>query len=403
LFKLAKLAGVHEIDFVPLFETIEDLENSARILGELWSDAEYRRHLKHRGQIQEVMVGYSDSNKDGGYLAANWFLYRAQKEMSRVADECGVKLRFFHGKGGTIDRGGGASYRSLRAQPHAAHGGRLRITEQGEVISLKYSNPIIAQRNLEQLTSAVIAVQCLPETEAQDLAKWEEAAAQLAQFSFEHYQQLVYRTPEFAEYFWQATPIDLIEHLRLGSRPSRRAATADIRQLRAIPWVFSWTQSRHLISAWYGVGHALKQFADREPDGLEQMRKMYRRWPFFRMLLDNAELSLAKADLGIARQYAALVESADVRKKIFGLIESEHARSIAMVLAVNERKNLLANQPTLAQSIRLRNPYIDPLNHLQIRFLSVWRKADETQRTEHLRRLLALTVKGVASGMKSTG
>ena len=403
LFKLAKLAGVHEMDFVPLFETIEDLEKSARILGELWSDAEYRRHLKHRGQIQEVMVGYSDSNKDGGYLAANWFLYRAQKEMSQVADECGVKLRFFHGKGGTIDRGGGASYRSLRAQPHAAHGGRLRITEQGEVISLKYSNPIIAQRNLEQLTSAVIAVQCLPETEAHDLAQWEAVAAQLAKSAFEHYQQLVYRTPEFAEYFWQATPIDLIEHLRLGSRPSRRAQTSDIRQLRAIPWVFSWTQSRHLISAWYGVGHALEQFADANPDGLDQLRKMYRRWPFFRMLLDNAELSLAKADLGIARQYAALVESADVRKKIFGLIEAEHARAITMVLAVNERKHLLANQPTLAQSIRLRNPYIDPLNYLQIRFLSIWRKADESQRSEHLRRLLALTVKGVASGMKSTG
>jgi len=403
LVRLARLAGVCEMDFVPLFETIEDLENSARILGELWSDAEYRRHLKQRGQVQEVMVGYSDSNKDGGYLAANWFLYRAQKEMTRVADECGVKLRFFHGKGGTIDRGGGASYRSLRAQPHAAHGGRLRITEQGEVISLKYSNPLIAQRNLEQLTSAVIAVQCLPQTEAHDLAQWEAAAAQLATFAFEHYQQLVYRTPEFAEYFWQATPIDLIEHLRLGSRPSRRAQTSDIRQLRAIPWVFSWTQSRHLLSAWYGVGQALAQFADAAPGGLDQLRKMYRRWPFFRMLLDNAEVSLAKVDLGIARQYAALVESADVRKKIFGLIEAEHARAIAMVLAVNERKHLLENQPTLAQSIRLRNPYIDPLNYLQIRFLSIWRQADESQRSEHLRRLLALTVKGIASGMKSTG
>ncbi len=403
VFKIAGLAGVQEIDFVPLFETIQDLENSARILADLWSNSDYRGHLKQRGQIQEVMVGYSDSNKDGGYLAANWFLYRAQKEMSRVADECGVKLRFFHGKGGTIDRGGGASYRSLRAQPHAAHGGRLRITEQGEVISLKYSNPIIAQRNLEQLTSAVIAAQCLPPIEAQEVAKWEANAAELAKFSFEHYQQLVYRTPQFAEYFWQATPIDLIEHLRLASRPSRRAQTSDIRHLRAIPWVFSWTQSRHLISAWYGVGHALKKFAKAEPDGLGQLRKMYRHWPFFRMLLDNAEVSLAKADLGIARQYAALVESAEVRKRIFRLIETEHARSVAMVLAVNERKQLLENQPTLAQSIRLRNPFVDPLNYLQIRFLSIWRRGDETQRTEHLRRLLALTVKGIASGMKSTG
>ena len=403
LFKLSKLAGVYEIDLVPLFETIEDLENSSRILGDLWSDVEYRRHLKGRGRVQEVMVGYSDSNKDGGYLAANWFLYRAQKEMSRVADEVGVKLRFFHGKGGTIDRGGGSSYRSLRAQPHAAHGGRIRITEQGEVVSLKYSNPVIAQRNLEQLTSAVIAVQCLPETGMPELPAWEAHAGRLARTSLAHYQKLVYGTPEFAEYFWQATPIDLIEHLRLGSRPSRRVATADIRQLRAIPWVFSWTQSRHLISAWYGVGSALQDFVQSTPEGLGQLRKMYRHWPFFRTLLDNAEVSLAKTDLGIARQYAALVESAEVRHKIFGLIEEEHTRSVEMILAINARGELLENQPTLAQSIRLRNPYVDPLNYLQIRFLSVWRQAKESQRTEQLRRLLALTVKGVAAGMKSTG
>jgi phosphoenolpyruvate carboxylase len=256
---------------------------------------------------------------------------------------------------------------------------------------------------LEQLTSAVIAVQCLPETETAELPAWEAHAGRLGKISSAHYQKLVYETPEFAEYFWQATPIDLIEHLRLGSRPSRRAATADLRQLRAIPWVFSWTQSRHLISAWYGVGSALSEFAAQTPEGLDQLRKMYRRWPFFRTLLDNAEVSLAKTDLGIARQYAALVESAEVRDKIFGLIEEEYTRSVAMVLAVTERKELLENQPVLAQSIRLRNPYIDPLNYLQIRFLSVWRNANEAQRTEQLRRLLALTVKGIASGMKSTG
>ncbi len=403
LFKLSRLAAAYEIDFIPLFETIQDLENSAQILGDLWSNFEYRRHLKHRDGIQEVMVGYSDSNKDGGYLAANWFLYRAQKEMSRVADECGVKLRFFHGKGGTIDRGGGSSYRSLRAQPHAAHGGRIRITEQGEVISLKYSNPVIAQRNLEQLTSAVIAVQCLPPSEASELPRWEGWMGELAQTSFQHYQGLVYETPEFAEYFWQATPIDLVEHLRLGSRPSRRAQTLDIRQLRAIPWVFSWTQSRHLISAWFGVGCALETFVEKDPTGLEKLRKMYRRWPFFRSVLDNAEVSLAKTDLAIARQYAALVKSDAVRNKIFGLIETEYERSVRLVLAITERKKLLENQPVLAHSIKLRNPYVDPLSYLQIRFLAQWRNAKESDRTELLRRLLALTVKGVAAGMKSTG
>lgn len=403
LFQLARQAGVLDLDLVPLFETIEDLENSAKILTDLWADADYRQHLQRRGMVQEVMVGYSDSNKDGGYLAANWFLYSAQKEMARVADAAGIKLRFFHGKGGTIDRGGGASYRSLRAQPHAAHGGRLRITEQGEVISLKYSNPIIAQRNLEQLTSAVISVQCLPPSEAADLPGWEANADRLAKWSFTHYQQLVYKTPEFAEYFWQATPIDLVEHLRLGSRPSRRAVTADIRQLRAIPWVFSWTQSRHLVSAWYGVGHALEQFTQAETGGLEKLRAMYKRWPFFKALMDNAELSLAKTDLGIARQYAALVQSDAVRNKVFGLIQQEYQLSVAMVLAVTGRKMLLEKQPVLAQSIRMRNPFIDPLNYLQIRYLAIWRQADAEGRTEHLRRLLALTVKGVASGMKSTG
>ncbi len=404
LHELSCRAGVYDIDLVPLFETIQDLENAPRTLAELWGNANYRAHLRRRGTVQEVMVGYSDSNKDGGYLAANWFLYRAQKDMSRLADECGVKLRFFHGKGGTIDRGGGASHRSLRAQPHAADGGRIRITEQGEVVSLKYANPVVAQRNLEQLTSAVIAAQCLPsDTPKQQLAAWEACMDKLARASFDFYQQLVYHTPEFAEYFIQATPIDLIEHLRLGSRPARRAANADIRQLRAIPWVFAWTQSRHLVSAWYGLGHALEHIAGAEPDGLARLREMYRQWPFFKQLLKNAEVSLAKTELGIAREYAELVRSVSVRKKIFGLIEAEFERSVRMVLAVTQRKALLENQPVLAESIRRRNPYVDPLNFLQIRFLARWRKASEKQRTETLRRLLALTVNGIAFGMKSTG
>jgi len=402
--QLARLAGVDEIDIVPLFETIQDLENAPQILSELWSNAKYRTHLKRRGSVQEVMVGYSDSNKDGGYLAANWFLYRAQKVMSRIADECGVKLRFFHGKGGTIDRGGGASHRSLRAQPDAAHGGRIRITEQGEVISLKYSSPAVAQRNLEQLTSAVIASQCLKsKTPESKLHAWEVHMAGLAKSSFEFYQQLVYETPEFTEYFWQATPIDLIEHLRLGSRPSRRQSSQDVRQLRAIPWVFAWTQSRHLVSAWYGVGHALTEFAETHEGGLEQLQEMYARWPFFKQLLDNAELSLAKTELGIAAEYAALVESTAVREKIYGMIKAEYDRSVQIVLAIAGRRTLLENQPVLAQSIRLRNPYIDPLNYLQIRFLKRWRSGNEKQRTETLRKLLALTVNGIAFGMKSTG
>lgn len=405
LRELTERAGLREVDLVPLFETIHDLEQAAGILTELCAHPSYRAHLGRRGRVQEIMVGYSDSNKDGGYLAANWFLYRAQKDMARVAKERGIKLRLFHGKGGTIDRGGGASYRSLRAQPHAAPDGRIRITEQGEVISLKYSNPAIAQRNLEQLTSAVLAVRCLPPAEplAAQLSRWEGQLERLARLSFDYYQQLVYHTPEFVEYFWQATPIDLIEHLRLGSRPTRRQATTDLRQLRAIPWVFAWTQSRHLLSAWYGVGHALETFARQEPDGLATLREWYEHWPFFGTLLDNAEVSLAKTDLRIAAAYAAQVQSPAVRDRVFGLIEQEYHRSVKAVLAVTQRTGLLANQPVLARSIQRRNPSVDPLNYLQIRFLARWRQAHESERNETLRRLLALTVNGIAFGMKSTG
>jgi phosphoenolpyruvate carboxylase len=225
----------------------------------------------------------------------------------------------------------------------------------------------------------------------------------LARLSLEAYQGLIYRTPGFADYFWQATPIDLIEHLRLGSRPARRQQTRDLRELRAIPWVFAWTQSRHLLPAWYGVGHALRAFAETEPRGLARLRDLYRHWPFFKTLLDNAEVSLAKTDLGIAVEYAGLVRARAVRERMFGLIRDEYRRSVEMVLEVNQRRRLLESQTVLEQSIHRRNPYVDPLNYLQIRFLDRWRRAGEKQRTETLRRLLALTVNGIAFGMKSTG
>lgn len=405
LLELAHLAGVTEVDLVPLFETIHDLEGAPATLRTLWSDPGYQEHLRGRGNTQEVMVGYSDSNKDGGYLAANWFLYRAQKEIAKLAASHGIQLRFFHGKGGTIDRGGGASHRSVRAQPDSAPGGRIRITEQGEVVSLKYANATIAQRNLEQLTSAVIGVQCLPTSKplAAQLHEWESEFDELARLSFDFYQELVYRTPEFTEYFWQATPIDLIEHLRLGSRPTRRRQTTDIRQLRAIPWVFSWTQSRHLLSAWYGVGFALERFVNDHPRGLAMLRDMYAHWPFCQSVFDNAEVSVAKTDLAIAWEYAALVESPTVRDRVFGLIETEYDRTRRMLLRVKKRRQLLADQPVLANSIRLRNPHVDPLNYLQIRFLDRWRHGKEKDRTETMRRLLALTVNGISFGMKSTG
>lgn len=391
-------------DVIPLFETFDDLEACADILMQLFEDPVYRRLLRSRQDFQEVMLGYSDSVKDSGYLAANWALFSAQKRLAQVAERHRVRLGLFHGKGGTIDRGGGQSHRSIQAQPHAAPGGRLRITEQGEVISLKYANPAIAERNLEQLVTAVLDAHLLHARSLSPalLAEWEMYAEELATASRNFYRQLVYETPEFPQYFRQATPIDLIEQLRLGSRPSRRFRTDDLRDLRAIPWVFAWTQSRHFLPSWYGLGFALEKFVtDHSPHGLGLLHRMYEGWPFFAVLIDNAEVSLAKTDLYIARRYAGLVQPRHLRETIFGRIEEEYQRSARGVLEVCGCTHLLARQPVLAESIRLRNPYVDPLNFLQLRFLELWRRVRRPQ--PELLHLLQITVGGIAFGMKSTG
>jgi phosphoenolpyruvate carboxylase len=391
-------------DVVPLFETLDDLEACPDVLEQLFSDPLYRRLLHSRQDFQEVMLGYSDTVKDGGYLAANWALFRAQKRLSAVAERHGVRLGLFHGKGGTIDRGGGQSHRSVQAQPHAAPGGRLRITEQGEVIALKYADPDIAERNIVQLVTSVLDAHLLHfrRVEAAQIPEWEACAEELAASSRAYYRQLVYETPEFLQYFWQATPIDLIEQLRLGSRPARRFSSSDLRDLRAIPWVFAWTQSRHFLPSWYGLGYALQKFAtDHAPDGLRLLREMYQGWPFFTLLLDNAEMSLAKTDLYIARQYATLAEPASLREVVFRRIEEEYHRTVRSVLVVCGCAHLLMRQPVLAESIHLRNPYVDPLNFLQIRFLRSWRRRRRDQHA--LLHLLQITVGGIAFGMKSTG
>jgi len=392
------------LDVIPLFETLDDLEAGPGIMEELFSDSQYRRLLRSRGNLQEVMLGYSDSVKDGGYLAANWALFRAQKRLGEVAKRHGVRLRLFHGKGGTIDRGGGQSHRSIQAQPHAAPGGRLRITEQGEVISLKYANIDIAERNIEQLVTAVLDGHLLHSRRLRGYpeAEWEQYLAEMAASSAAFYRQLVYETPDFLPYFWQATPIDLIEQLRLGSRPSRRFSSDDLRDLRAIPWVFAWTQSRHFLPSWYGLGHALEKFVkNRAPDGQSLLRRMHETWPFFRIIIDNAEMSLAKTDLFIARRYAQLVRPESLREKVFSRIEEEYRRTVRGVLDVRGGAHLLDRQPVLAESIRLRNPYVDPLNFLQIRFLAEWRSKSRV--SGRLLHLLQLTVGGIAFGMKSTG
>jgi phosphoenolpyruvate carboxylase len=396
------------LDVIPLFETLGDLEAGSGVMEELFSDPLYRRILRARKDFQEVMLGYSDSVKDGGYLAANWALFHAQKRLARVAEEYRIRLSLFHGKGGTIDRGGGQSHRSIQAQPFAAPGGRLRITEQGEVVSLKYSNPAIAERNLEQLVSSVLEAHLLHfrRVEASQVPEWERYATELAASSRDFYRQLVYETPEFVEYFRQATPIDLIEHIRLGSRPSRRLGGHDLRGLRAIPWVFAWTQSRHLLPAWFGLGHALEKFQlDQAPHGLHLLRRMYQGWPFFSNLITNAAVSLAKTDLYIAGLYAALVRPRQLGQMIFRRIEEEYQRSVRRVLEISGSAALLEGQPVLAESIRLRNPYVDPLNFLQTRFLERWRRshAQPRSRKAALFHLLQITVGGIAFGMKSTG
>ena len=392
-------------DVIPLFETFDDLQAGPDILDQLLSDPLYRRLLRSRGNFQEVLLGYSDSVKDSGYLAANWALVRAQKQLGQVAKRHGVRLGLFHGKGGTIDRGGSLSYRSVQAQPHAAPGGHLRITEQGEVISLKYSHAAIAQRNLEQLVTSVLDAHLLPSERSLTparLAEWESYAEELAISSRDFYRQLVYETPDFPRYFYQATPIDLIEQLRLGSRPSRRFRSDDLRSLRAIPWVFAWTQSRHFLPAWYGLGHALEDFVSaHKPHGLRRLREMYQGWPFFGVLIENAEVSLAKTDLYIAARYAAKVRPHQLRQAVFHRLEEEYQRSRRWVLEIRQVKELLERQPALAESIRLRNPYVDPLNFLQIRFLESWRRARRP--SPELLHLLQITVGGTAFGMKSTG
>lgn len=402
-------------DVIPLFETFTDLEACPGMLASLLCDPLYRQLLCSRDNFQEVMLGYSDSVKDSGYVAANFALFRSRKELGKVAARFGVRLSLFHGKGGTIDRGGGQTYRSIGAQPLAAPGGRLRVTEQGEVVSLKYSNPDIALRNIEQLVTSVLDSHLLQQRQAHpaQLSDWEHYAEELAKTSREFYRNLVYETPEFLRYFRQATPIDLIERIRLGSRPSRRSRKQDLAELRAIPWVFAWTQSRHFLPAWYGLGYSIERFiADHEPDGLEQLKQMYRGWPFFALLIDNAEVSLAKTDLYIASRYASLVEPATVRDAIFRRIEEEYDRSRKGVLKISGQSELLAHQPVLAESIRLRNPYVDPLNYLQIRFLEEWRlnshrpasrSAPQQSETDLLLEVLQTTVGGIAFGMKSTG
>lgn len=405
--KRVKLAN---IGLTPLFETIQALQASPAIMDKLFSIPIYRSYLKARGDVQEIMLGYSDSSKDGGYLAANWCLYQAQQDLHKVAEKHHVKIKFFHGKGGTIDRGGGESHRAILGQPYAATGGRIKLTEQGEVISQKYANPVVAKRNLEQLISAVVWTNLVTNKQVRKnpkLAQWEELMEVLSQDSFTTYRQFVYETPGFLDFYHEATPINVLKITKIGSRPAMRSEKRDFTELRAIPWVFSWVQSRYIISAWFGVGTAFKNYLDTHGDrGLEYLRVMYKQWPFFTSIIHNLQASLAKTDLYIAELYASNVQDEQLRTRIHEQVVNEHQLAVDAVLQISEQKALLDYHKILKDSIKLRNPYVDPLNYIQVRFMHeknmLSDSASETRRTK-IDEVLLLTVNGIASGMKSTG
>ncbi|MBI4353037.1 MAG: phosphoenolpyruvate carboxylase [Candidatus Omnitrophica bacterium] len=421
LFYLAEETGLIEIrkgrvvrgdiGIVPLFETIGALERAHEIMESLFLAPVYRSYLKARSHKQEVMLGYSDSNKDGGYLCANWKLYQAQKRLARAAERHGIELQLFHGKGGTIDRGGGESHRAILAQPYAAFGGRIKVTEQGEVVAQKYANRVIAERNLEQLITAVVWTNLAGKAEIESGKKallWESRMEILSDLSYRFYRDLIFETPGFLDFYEEATPIGVLKMTRIGSRPAARSAKRSFEELRAIPWVFSWIQCRYVLSAWYGIGHALEAYIkERGPEGLKELQEMAAEWPFFRSLIHNAEVSLAKADLYIAEQYASLVRDGGLRGRIHGRIALEYRRAVSNVLRISGRKELLDFNPVLRDSIRLRNPYVDPLNYLQLRFLDELRREDfrpaGDSKRQKIEEILLLTVNGIAFGMKSTG
>lgn len=392
------------IDVVPLFETIEDLASAPDIMQTLFANPLFRRHLEVRGGRQEIMLGYSDSNKDGGYLTANWSLYLAQRELLAIASDHGVKLKFFHGRGGALGRGGGPLEQSILAQPTEALYGQVKITEQGEVISQRYSHPGIAERSLETAAAAVLlgATRAMVTGQENDVpAAWKRLLDEASTRSFQAYRALVFGDVQFLEYFRQATPIDEVGKLNIGSRPSKRGQSMAIEDLRAIPWVFSWTQSRHLLPAWYGFGEAMEAVLGMDAENLVAFQTMYQTWPFFQTLIDNLQMALAKADMLVAREYAAL--AGPVGDRLFATIEREYERSRKMVLAITEFEDLLDNRAVIQASIQLRNPYVDPLSFLQVRLLRQLRESDDDAVREDLLRDTLLTINGIAAGLRNTG
>ncbi|SDY02046.1 phosphoenolpyruvate carboxylase [Halobellus clavatus] len=398
---LADQAGVVSLpdhcglDIVPLLETESALNGARRIMGTLFENEAYGKALAARNDTQEIMLGYSDSNKENGFLAANWDLYKNQRRLATICDDFDVKMRLFHGRGGSISRGGGPMNEAMLALPNETVSGQIKFTEQGEAIAEKYANPQIAERNLEQMLNAQVRArhQAIREPEEDVRDEWVEAMDEMAPTARTRYRDLL-ESDGFVTYFGQATPIGVIEDLNLGSRPASRSGERTVEDLRAIPWVFSWTQSRCIITGWYALGTGIQQYLDSGGD-IETLREMYQEWPFFRTTLDNASLALARTDFEIAEYYAALADD-ELREEFFPHLQEEYERARDVVLEVTGQDSLLRRE-WLDESLRRRNPYVDPLNVLQTHLLTKTHRTDEEEQT------LRLTVKGIAAGMKNTG
>ncbi len=391
---------------VPLFESIEDLRRAPEVCRELWQREDYRKLLASWGNWQEVMLGYSDSNKDGGMLTSTWEIFRAHRDLHAVARECGVKLRLFHGRGGTVGRGGGPTHRAIFAQPMDAFEGQFRITEQGEVLNFKYADEVLAERNLELMIAASLDALARPNARDPEghftgvlKPEWEAALDELSNISFGFYRKHILDNPDVITYFEQSTPVGELEHAKIGSRPSRRKASPHISDLRAIPWVFGWTQSRLLVPAWFGVGYALGEYLER-PGALELLQTMAREFPLFIDLLRNVEMAQGKADLGTARLYSTLVEDAKLRKRVYEMLEAEFHRTERAVLAITAQKVLLEKNQVLSRSIRLRNPYVDPMHLIQVDMLRRKRAGEDTP---EVNRAIAATISGISAGLRNTG
>jgi phosphoenolpyruvate carboxylase len=398
---LVSADGRSDIDIVPLFETIDDLRGCAAVMDAALTLPVYRKLVASRGDVQEVMLGYSDSNKDGGFVTSGWELYKAEIELIEVFRRHRVRMRLFHGRGGSVGRGGGPSYDAILAQPGGAIGGQIRITEQGEVISSKYSRAEVGRRNLETLVAATVEASLLEPERKAPSETYLLAMEELSHDAFVAYRALVYDTPGFEDYFWASTVIDEIASLNIGSRPASRARTRRIEDLRAIPWVFSWAQCRLMLPGWYGFGSAVQAYLARLSDeGLERLRSMYRDWPFFRTLLSNMDMVLSKTSVPIASRYANLVTDERLREAIFPRVVAERALSIEMLLRITGQTRLLEGNPLLERSIRNRFPYLDPLNHVQVELLKQHR-ANEAD--EQVLRGIQLTINGISAGLRNSG